>query len=202
LGQISLLKTKINKNQLDPKELIEKLDKIDNTSNRIVKIIKGLRSFSRNADNDPFVAVKLQNIFENIFELCREKFKNNQISITIEGDQSLSINARQTQIEQVFTNLINNSFDAIVESKDPWVKIFINEDQSSISIKFRDSGLGIPPEIYTKMMQPFFTTKEVGKGTGLGLSISKGIIEDHQGKLFYNQDSLNTEFVIQFPKIK
>ena len=48
-------------------------------------------------------------------------------------------------------------------------------------------------------MNPFFTTKEVGKGTGLGLSISKGIIEAHHGKLFYDNSSAHTAFVIQIP---
>jgi signal transduction histidine kinase len=50
-------------------------------------------------------------------------------------------------------------------------------------------------------MQPFFTTKEVGKGTGLGLSISKGLIERHNGRLYLNNSSPNTQFVIAIPKI-
>ena len=49
------------------------------------------------------------------------------------------------------------------------------------------------------MMEPFFTTKEIGHGTGLGLSISFGIITDHQGHLLYNSDSKNTQFIIQLP---
>ena len=50
-----------------------------------------------------------------------------------------------------------------------------------------------------KMMQPFFTTKEIGKGTGLGLSIAKGLIEDHKGTLIYDEACANTRFIIQLP---
>ena len=62
-----------------------------------------------------------------------------------------------------------------------------------------DSGKGIGPNVATKMMQPFYTTKEVGKGTGLGLSISKRIVEEHHGLLTYDKSSSNTRFVLQLP---
>lgn len=68
-----------------------------------------------------------------------------------------------------------------------------------LQISVTDSGKGIPSNIAEKLMQPFFTTKEVGKGTGLGLSISKGIIEDHQGSLWYDSSCANTRFVIDLP---
>jgi signal transduction histidine kinase len=54
--------------------------------------------------------------------------------------------------------------------------------------------------VQEKLFQPFFTTKELGSGTGLGLSISKGIIEEHEGKLVYDDQSPNTKFVITLPK--
>jgi signal transduction histidine kinase len=63
-----------------------------------------------------------------------------------------------------------------------------------------DSGLGLPIEVQEKMMQPFFTTKGFGKGTGLGLSISLGIAKNHNGDLYYNKNSKNTEFILKIPK--
>ncbi len=65
-----------------------------------------------------------------------------------------------------------------------------------------DSGQGITKEIAEKMMNPFFTTKEVGKGTGLGLSISKSIIDKHQGKIYLDTGSSNTKIVIELPKFQ
>jgi C4-dicarboxylate-specific signal transduction histidine kinase len=63
-----------------------------------------------------------------------------------------------------------------------------------------DSGTGISPEVSAKMMQPFFTTKPIGKGTGLGLSVSNGIIESHQGNLYFDAESSHTRFVAIVPQ--
>lgn len=68
-----------------------------------------------------------------------------------------------------------------------------------VRITVMDSGNGIPESIANKLMQPFFTTKEVGKGTGLGLSISKGIIESHGGKFELDRNASHTSFVIEIP---
>jgi len=81
----------------------------------------------------------------------------------------------------------------------PRESLEIEVNQSEVNILVTDSGLGISAEIVDKMMNPFFTTKEIGKGTGLGLSISKGIIEEHGGKLIYNSDSPNTQFIVKLP---
>ncbi len=109
--------------------------------------------------------------------------------------------ARPTQISQVLLNLLNNSFDAIEERAEKWIRVRfeINSNKKILIIKVTDSGDGIPNEIVHKMMNPFFTTKDIGKGTGLGLSISKGIIEEHGGHLIYNAQSKNTEFVVELP---
>ena len=64
-----------------------------------------------------------------------------------------------------------------------------------------DSGKGIPLENRDKIMQPFFTSKEVGKGIGLGLSISKGIIENHGGKFYLDTDQKETTFVVELPVV-
>ena len=58
------------------------------------------------------------------------------------------------------------------------------------------SGSGIPIEIQEKIMQPFFSNREIGRGTGLGLSISRGIVESHGGKIELNAKSANTQFII------
>lgn len=111
-------------------------------------------------------------------------------------------NGRQAQIEQVLLNLLNNSFDAIQSTPDRWIHITARLENHRVLILVTDSGTGIPNDVQQKMLQPFFTTKEVGKGTGLGLSISKGIIEDHQGQLYYDPKNKNTCFVIDLPEIK
>jgi signal transduction histidine kinase len=72
--------------------------------------------------------------------------------------------------------------------------------ENSIEISVTDSGKGIPTEIRSKILEPFYTTKAVGKGTGLGLSISVGLVESHHGKFYYDENCANTRFVIVLPK--
>lgn len=76
----------------------------------------------------------------------------------------------------------------------------VSENEKDIIIRITDSGGGIPEEHQDQIMQPFFTTKEVGKGTGLGLSISLGIIQAHNGDVVLDKKSPNTSFIITVPK--
>lgn len=69
-----------------------------------------------------------------------------------------------------------------------------------IQLYFKDSGHGIPPEISARIMEPFFSTKDIGKGTGLGLALARGIVEKHGGTLEYVDGSSHTTFLMQLPK--
>jgi len=98
------------------------------------------------------------------------------------------------------TNLIGNAIDAIGNTQDPWIAIKSAVTNEGIEISVTDSGKGIDASIAAKIMDPFFTTKEVGKGTGLGLSICVGILKDHGGDLVLNRNCANTQFKMIFPK--
>lgn len=187
-------------------ELSEKvrneLIKIEATANRIGKIIKGLRAFSRNANSDPLDEVNILNVINITFELCMERLKVLDIKLMLEVEDNLTILGRDVELSQVFMNLISNSIDAVAHLPERWIKIKAFKIAHQVEISFKDSGVGISKDISKKMMNPFFTTKEIGKGTGLGLSISKGIIDSYNGILFYDEKSKNTTFVIQLPYYK
>jgi PAS domain S-box-containing protein len=180
----------------------ESLEKIRFTVKRIGKIIKGLRSFSRSGEKDPFEPTTIKQIVEDTLELCRERFATYQVKLEIPELPNIEIECRAVQISQVLLNLLNNSLDSVVDGKNSWVKVEVEDQENKIHLIVTDSGSGIPAAIAERMMEPFFTTKEVGFGTGLGLSISKGIVEDHHGNLDYDSSSVNTRFVIRLPKIQ
>lgn len=113
---------------------------------------------------------------------------------------SLEIECHSIKISQVLLNLLNNAYDAIQNQKEKWIKVEIIERQHEIDLIVTDSGNGIPVSVQKRMMQPFFTTKDIGKGTGLGLSISQGIVTSHHGKINIDNASMNTRFVITLPK--
>jgi signal transduction histidine kinase len=183
-------------------KLLEGLDKIINTSDRIAKIIRGLRSFSRDSFADSFVPTKVSKIVESTLDLCQEKIKGRGVFLKVNISDDYEINCSEIQIAQVLMNLLNNSLDALENDDERWIKIDISQTSSKVRIAVSDSGKKIPAHIAEKIMNPFFTTKEVGKGTGLGLSISKGIIDQHQGNFYLDrQHPLNT-FVIELPTAK
>lgn len=199
-GKANQLIRHINNQSYTAEIGLRELKKIVEMTERVSKILTGLRSFSRNADKDPFAKIDMGTITNNVLSLCAEKFKYHQIELRLNIDPQLFFECRSVQIEQVLLNLLNNAHDAVLPLKEKWVSVETKDLGDALQISVTDSGQGISPEVAAKLMQPFFTTKEVGRGTGLGLSISKGIVEDHGGSLTLDASSPNTRFVIRLAK--
>lgn len=179
------------------------LQKIITMGERIDKIVRGLRSFSGNSQKEEMQLISLIQIFTETFDLCQEKLKNNNITLKIASIPNIDIECRGIEISQVLLNLINNASDAIKDLETKWIMIdAVVINNSTLEIRVTDSGPGIHPEIANKIMLPFFTTKPNDQGTGLGLSISSGIIEEHQGRLWLDQYSANTSFVVHVPVLR
>jgi len=177
------------------------LEKIGSTAERIAKIVRGLKKFSRHGEAEPILSVSVFQIIADTLELCDEKAKNLGIHIRKKFDESQSflLECRPVMISQVLLNLLNNACDAIGPLDEKWIEIEVSATSELICIKIRDSGPGIAPHIVERMMEPFFSTKAVDVGTGLGLSISKNIIEEHGGRLQYIANEANTCFQITLP---
>lgn len=186
--------------ELDPKFLRRSLDEIIVTVSRIAKIIQGLRYISRDGTNDPVQDTPLVDIVSSMLGVCQETCGSEGIQLHVqEIPSSIVVPCRPIQISQVLLNLMNNSRDAVAHLSEKWIRIEHEVAGSDVKIMVTDSGKGIPTEIQGRIMQPFFTTKEIGKGTGLGLSISKGIIDSHSGSFEYDQHSPNTRFIMKLP---
>ncbi|MDZ4083965.1 MAG: ATP-binding protein, partial [Bdellovibrionales bacterium] len=198
-GRASQILRVMDRGPLDLSKLRSDITKIEATANRIAKIIRGLRSFSRDSSGDPMILAKVNGMITEVLDLARERFKNHEIDLSVFSGEDHLIACRPQQIGQVLLNLINNAHDAVMTQEERWVRIDVTRAGGLIRIAVTDSGKGIPGEVAAKIMNPFFTTKEVGKGTGLGLSISKGIAEDHGGTLTYDPTSKNTCFVFEIP---
>lgn len=180
--------------------LAESAEAIERMTDRIACIIRGLRTFARDARKDPFKQELVAKVIEETLSICRERFRHRNIRLeVIVSCPEAAVECRATEISQVLLNLLNNAADAVAGSPEAWVLIEALEQAEGVEVRVTDSGRGIPSAIREKMMQPFFTTKEVGKGTGLGLSISKGIVDSHRGQLWY-EPGLNTRFVVRLPK--
>jgi len=202
-GRISIMKETLKKGiVIDPSKWEVELEKVSKTTLRIAKIIKGLKTFARDSQSDPFLKTSIQGLIENADEICREKFLRLGVDLKIQCLTNKQLECRESQIVQILVNLLSNSLDAAVDLPEKWVRLEAIEKNERIQFRVTDSGDGIAKEIVEKIMHPFFTTKVVGKGTGLGLSISRGIAQDHQGSLEYDALAENTSFVLDLPLVQ
>jgi len=168
-------------------------NRIIKEGDRIANIVNNLLVFARNSNKEKKHPVHINEVMSDTLSLTRSQLKKEGIHLSVNIPLSLpNVIAHPQQIEQVFLNIINNARYALnkkypVADKKKVLKIYGKQVTSDnalyVQIIFADSGIGIPPEIMTKIKNPFFTTKPAGIGTGLGLSISHGIISDHGGQL-------------------
>lgn len=170
------------------------------TAMRIEKTVKGLRFFARENSKDGKDTVDLKTIIDDTLAFCRERMITHGVQLDVQiPEGSMLIYSNPVGISQVLLNLLNNAYDAIVETEAPWIQVVAERKGDRVLISVTDSGSGLPQEIKDRIMEPFFTTKPLGKGTGLGLSVSKGIVESHSGRLFIDDNCPNTRFVIDIP---
>lgn len=181
-------------------ELAVKCSKIAENADRIYKIIRGLKNFTRDGQNDPRQSIEIEAFIEDLNALCASRIKDLDIDLIFEYDSKLIITINITQLGQVMINLINNSIDAIEKNDIKWIKVSFEQNETDLLIRVTDSGNGIKEDLIENLMVPFFTTKEFGKGTGLGLSLSHRIISEHGGNLVYNKKSAHTQFVVNLPQ--
>ncbi len=177
------------------------LGDIEETVDRIAKIVVGLRNISRKAEDKDVAPGCWDEVFGDVFEVAESRFRSKGVEIrkSFSADEAKFIfSGNRIQLSQVLVNLLNNSFDAIVELPQDvkWIDIQIRKTESDVRLQLVDCGPGIPAKVREKMFNPFFTTKEIGKGTGIGLAISKSMVEKMGGTLVYDESSPNTSFII------
>jgi signal transduction histidine kinase len=121
------------------------------------------------------------------------------ITVVKEYDASLpTIPAYAGELNQVWTNLIDNAVSAMGATGTLTVRTGIDRDQ--LFVEFADTGPGVPPEIRDRIFEPFFTTKPVGQGTGLGLDISwRIIVNKHHGDIAVESVPGDTRFRVRLP---
>ncbi|WGV24289.1 sensor histidine kinase [Halotia branconii] len=184
--------------------------------NRIEKIVKSLRTFSR-LDEAELKEVDIHESIDSILLMLQYRLQSNhnQCKICLVKDYAVLplVECYSSELNQVILNILSNAIDALeerylqcmIEQKSNHISnLCIRTEvisQSWIGLHVIDNGTGIDESIKHKIFDPFFTTKTVGKGTGLGLSVSYQIITNrHSGKLYCNSKiGQGTEMVIEIP---
>lgn len=187
--------------QATTKDSQQSVTEIITAVDKMAKIIKHLRTFTRKSTEDmDWVDVSVA--IDDALKMMEHQFKSRGIKVTkkITGTQKVFANA--VQLEQVFINLATNARDAIESAKRSAgeIKIEVQNKEPFIEITWEDNGCGMNEQTKAKVFNPFFTTKEVGQGMGLGLSLSYGILTKIQASLrVESQEDVGTKFIIQMP---
>lgn len=168
---------------------------------RLESLIKDLIFYARPASPN-FEWVCINETINDALQVLTQRISQKKAKLKIDIPDNILIYADRNQIYQAFFNLILNAVQAVKnEEGEINVNANIEPESKSIKIVISDNGCGIPFEDFSKIFTPFFTTKD--KGVGLGLAISKKLIEDNNGKLFFESIyGEGTKFIIELPKYK
>lgn len=189
------------KKRVTDEEVIELLSKIEMSSQKISKIVKGVKIYIRQDAQEPAVMENLGSIIDDALVICEHKLKENMVAVSLDPAlNKIEIPCHFTQIFQVFVNLISNSVDAISTLQEKSIEITVSEKNGKYVIRVQDSGPGIPVDYQEKIFNAFFTTKDRGVGSGLGLSLCRKILEAHGGSLAIDNSAPHTTFIIEFKK--
>lgn len=167
---------------------------------RIGEIVNGLRSYSRTAKKEEMGAVDLHEILDTSVKMVQLATKSNPVEVIKKYQAVEKVKANPGEIQQVFTNLITNAFQAMNGGKGQ-LTLSSRSLKEAVEIKVSDNGVGIPAKHLNQIFDPFFTTKKVGEGTGLGLNIVYRIVTKHDGTIeVESTEGVGTTFTIKLPK--
>ncbi len=183
----------------DPFEL--PLKSIEREAIRCKNLVQELLTFSRVGKTEK-ESLDPKEAIESALSLVQAQTNVKKVMLAKELSDVPRIEANRTQIQQIIVNLCNNAIDAMPQGGRLTVclKPVKSESRDWVEIQIQDTGQGIPPEIHSTIFNPFFTTKEIGKGTGLGLSLVHEIVENHQGRIFFDTETgKGTTFHVLLP---
>ena len=192
LHRTNYLRHQVMNDNVEKDALVRNLDHIEATSERMNKLIRSLRNYSNDSKLNPIETISIKKLIEDTLSYCRDRFRLHAIDLIIEDIPDDLIECRPDQVSQVILNLLNNSFDAVVSVENKWVRLSVEKSETTFVIVVADSGAKIPLKIIQKWMKDF-------SGAGLGLSISKDIIEEHQGKLIFDEVSPHRVIKAELP---
>jgi signal transduction histidine kinase len=172
------------------------LAEIENGSKRVSNLVRSIKEYSY-MDQAPEQEVDVHQGLESTLTMMNHMLKH---GITVIRDYDTTVPpicARGSELNQVWTNLIDNAAGAMKQQGE--LRIRTARENDYVLVEIRDNGPGIPPEIQTRIFEPFFTTKPMGEGTGLGLDSVRRIISAHHGDIRVQSKPGDTRFQIRLP---
>jgi signal transduction histidine kinase len=195
LAAIKGLSTHMARNATDPKTA-ERLGIVAAEADRLQSIVDGFLSFSRGLDDLKIGPTKPHDVAHSLAVLLETRAQDAGVSLQVDGDEELVVDADVRQLRQALLNLVLNAVQA--SPRGATVDIAVARDCGGARITVRDQGVGMSRDVIERIRKPYFTTKE--GGTGLGVAVARGIIQQHGGRLeFTSAPGRGTTATVHLP---
>jgi signal transduction histidine kinase len=177
-------------------EVASLLHEIESSTSRISDLVRAIKEYTY-MDQAAIQNVDVVKSLENTLTILNHKLKH---GVAVQRDYQrvpLLVNSFGSELNQVWTNIIDNAIDAMHGKGELRVRTY--RDDGFVVVEIGDNGPGISPEVQPHIFEPFFTTKRVGEGTGLGLDTVQRIVKKHRGNIQVNSRPGDTRFQIWLP---
>ncbi len=176
--------------------LLRSSDNIHLAVNKASRVVTSLNLFSHTNSSNERQRFKLKESVENVITILWNQIKQgSSVTLNVNGDSEIFGNP--DELSQVWINIINNAIHACNFKAQIVISHLVEDNYNTIIIE--NNGPKIPPEVISKIFDPFFSTKKRGEGTGLGLHIVKKIIDAHHGEIICNSSDSATQFILKLP---
>jgi signal transduction histidine kinase len=177
-------------------EVLSLLDEIESSTSRISDLVVAIKEYTY-MDQSPVQNVDIVKSLESTLTILNHKLKR---GVTVQREYQrvpFLVNSFGSELNQVWTNLIDNAIDAMNGNGELRVRVY--RDDVCVVVEIGDNGPGISSEVQTHIFEPFFTTKGVGEGTGLGLDTVQRIVKKHRGTIQVASKPGDTLFQVWLP---
>jgi signal transduction histidine kinase len=187
--------------------LAELLDQVEQSTARISELVAAIKQYSymdqAYMDQAPEQEVDLHDGLESTLKILAFKLRKANVEVVRRYDRTLpKVCAHGSELNQVWTNLIDNAVDAMKGNGRGTLTLRTSRDEQrdEVVVDVVDDGPGIPEAVQGHMFEPFYTTKGVGEGSGLGLDIARRIVRSrHQGEIRFESRPGETCFEVRLP---
>ncbi len=177
-------------------EIADLLNQIESSTSRISDLVGAIKEYTF-MDQAPIQNVDIVKTLETTLTILNHKLKH---GVTVQRDYQkipLLVNSFGSELNQVWTNLIDNAIDAMAGKGELRVRTY--REDNCVVVEIADNGPGISAEVEPHIFEPFFTTKAVGEGTGLGLDTVQRIVKKHRGSIQVQSEPGDTRFQVWLP---
>lgn len=176
------------------------VDDIQESSARIATLVNSVKNFTHMDRGQDKQYADIHNGIRNTLTMLGYKIKKGNITVTEDYDHTLpEVKALIGELNQVWTNLIDNALDAMEINGKGTLTLKTERDREFVQVSIGNDGPDIDKDTLPKIFDPFFSTKAMGKGTGMGLEVVQRIVNQHNGSVKVNSKNGYTEFIVCFP---